>query len=170
VYLFLAGGGERRYIGRMTVTPADFKQTLGRFLSGVTVVSVEVDGEVHGMTASAFLSVSLDPPLVLVSVARTARMHALLAAASRFGVTLLSSAQQDLSNHFAGYGAAMPVWDRSVAPPVLANGLGWLSCVTHAAHEAGDHTLYLGRVEALGYGDGEPLAYYRGKYRGLVPV
>ncbi len=153
----------------MTVTPVDFKQTLGRFLSGVTVVSVEVEGEVHGMTASAFLSVSLDPPLVLVSVAKSAKMHALLATAERFGVTLLSSSQQDLSNHFAGYGAAMPLWDRSVSPPVLANGIGWLSCATHAVHEAGDHTLYIGQVESLGYSEGEPLAYYRGKYRALQP-
>lgn len=154
----------------MPVTPADFKQTLGRFLSGVTVVSVHADGSVHGMTASAFLSVSLEPPLVLVSVARTARMHALLPVAGRFGVSILGSGQEELSSHFAGYGAASPSWRWDDGVPVLEGGIGWLRCALHAAHEAGDHTLYLGRVEALGYAEGEPLAYYRGKYRVLTPV
>ncbi len=154
----------------MAVTPADFKQTLARFLSGVTVVSVHADGTTHGMTASAFLSVSLDPPLVLVSVAASTRMHALLPAAGRFGVSILGADQEALSSHFAGYGAASPQWRWDDGVPVLEGGIGWMRCTLHAAHEAGDHTLYLGRVEALSYTEGEPLAYYRGKYRGLVPV
>lgn len=153
------------------VTPADYKQALGRFVSGVTVVAVEFGGQVHGMTASAFLSVSLDPPLVLVSVARSAKMHALMPAAGRFAVSILSAGQQALSSHFAGYGDAEVSWERGAAEsPVVLGCLGWVDCLLDAAHDAGDHTLYLGRVQRVGWAEAEPLTYYRGKYRGLAPL
>ncbi len=154
------------------MVPSDFKQTLGRFLSGVTVIGAESEGTPHGMTASAFLSVSLDPPLVLVSVARSARMHEVLARAARWSATILAGDQAALSNHFAGYGAADPQWIREAgAAPRLDGGLAWVDCSPWAAYDGGDHTLYVGRVEACGWRDGgEPLTYFRGKYRDLAPV
>ena len=155
----------------MPVAPTDFKQTLGRFLSGVTVIACEAGGETHGMTASAFLSVSLDPPLVLVSVGKSARIHAHLAAGNAWSATILSSEQSSLSSHFAGYGAAEVEWIRTPGqPPRLAGGIAWVSCEPFSATEAGDHTLFVGRVEAVGQAEGEPLAYFRGKYRSLVAL
>lgn len=154
----------------MSVTPAEFKQALGRFLSGVTVVATEVDGAVHGMTASAFLSVSIDPPLVLVSVGKSARMHAFLQGASHWSATILAHDQAALSTHFAGYGPAEVVWETAEGQaPVLAGGLAWVRCEAFAAHDAGDHTLFVGRVVACASAETEPLAYFRGKYRSLVP-
>jgi len=154
----------------MSVAPADFKQALGRFLSGITVVATEVDGVVHGMTASAFLSVSLDPPLVLVSVAKKAKMHEHLARASHWSATILAGDQAALSNHFAGYGEAEVRWETEAGQaPVLAGGLAWVRCEAFAAHDSGDHTLYVGRVVACGYEEREPLSYFRGKYRTLAP-
>lgn len=151
------------------VTPADYKQALSRFLSGVTVMSVQVQGELHGMTASAFLSVSLDPPLVLVSVAKSAKMHDLVPAAGRFAVSILSAEQQAFSNRFAGYGDAEPTWVfDETETPVLAGSLAWIDCALHAAHDAGDHTLYIGHVQKVVSFEGSPLAYYRGKYRDLA--
>lgn len=152
------------------VTPADYKQALSRFVSGVTVMSVQVQGELHGMTASAFLSVSLDPPLILVSVAKSAKMHDLVPAAGRFAVSILRSEQQAFSNSFAGYGDAEPKWVfDETETPVLAGSLAWIDCHLYGAHEAGDHTLYVGSVQKVGCFEGQPLAYYRGKYRDLVP-
>lgn len=150
----------------MPVLPADFKQAMARFLSGVTVVSAERDGQVFGMTASAFLSVSLDPPLVLVSVAKSATMHGVLLSASSFSFSILSVEQQALSSHFAGYGEATVQWvPGPFGPPVLAGALAWVGCSAFAAHDAGDHTLFIGRVESAQSFEGAPLAYFRGKYR-----
>lgn len=152
------------------ISPADFKQTLGRFLSGVTVIAADVDGTPHGMTASAFLSVSIDPPLVLVSVGKTAKTHAILATASRWSASILAGDQAALSNHFAGYGAADPVWVREAgAAPRLDGALAWVDCSPWAAYDGGDHTLYVGKVEACGWRDAEPLTYFRGRYRDLQP-
>lgn len=154
----------------MSVPPAEFKQALGRFLSGVTVVVVEGEGGPIGMTASAFLSVSLEPPLVLVSVGTGARIHAPMLQGAAWSATILATGQEALSNHFAGYGPAEVAWVREPGvPPRLAGGLGWVQCTAFAAHEAGDHTLFVGRVEACGFGEGEPLTYFRGKYRALQP-
>ena len=161
----------------MPANPTEFKAALGRFLSGVTVVAVETDGAVHGMTASAFLSVSLDPPLVLVSVSRRARMHGLLSAAhaagTGYGISVLARAQEPLSNHFAGRplpegDPAGPVWARPEGMgPVLAGALARLCCSPHASVDTGDHTLFISQVERAEIeeegGEG-PLGYWRGRY------
>jgi len=85
-----------------SIDPRQFRNALGRFASGVTVITTEHEGRTHGMTANAFVSVSLDPPLVLVSVDNRAQMHQLLALAPRYGVSVLAEDQEMLSNHFAG--------------------------------------------------------------------
>lgn len=153
----------------MPVPPSDFKQALGRFASGVTVVAVDVDGQTHGMTASAFLSVSLIPPLVLVSVAKKATMHAHLLTGAPWTASMLNAEQAPLSNRFAGYGEAEVEWARDTGGgPRIVGAVGWVACTPFAAHDAGDHTLFVGQVEACGADEGEPLVYFKGKYRGLV--
>ena len=153
----------------MSVTAIEFKQALGRFLSGVTVIGAEVDGSRHGMTASAFLSVSLAPPLVLVSVAKSALMHQVLAAGGPWSASILASDQEALSNHFAGYGEAEVRWVDGEGAPRLEGALAWVQCESHRQHDAGDHTLFVGHVLAAGWRDAEPLTYFSGKYRELLP-
>jgi flavin reductase (DIM6/NTAB) family NADH-FMN oxidoreductase RutF len=152
------------------VAPRAFKDALSRFASGVTVVTVEDAGEVLGITVSAFSSVSLDPPLVLVAINGRAPVHAALPRVGRFAVSVLAQGQDAVSNHYAGYRqpGVVPELARSdVGPPVVAGALAWLVCSLHAAVGAGDHTLFIGRVEHLSSNDGEPLVYFKGKYRAL---
>lgn len=153
----------------MPVDAKDFKAALGRFLSGVTVVACEVEGEVQAMTASAFVSVSLNPPLVLVSVAHSARFHEKARAAGAYGVSILSRDQEAFSSHFAGYPQAVQVeWQRDgFRSPVLAGALAQLDCTLVQVVDAGDHSLFLGRVEGVRVGETSPLGYFRGKYVGV---
>lgn len=154
-------------------TPLDqraFRAAMGRFATGVTIVATAADGRIHGMTASSFLSVSLDPPLVLVSICREARIHGLLALGRPFGVSVLAADQRDLSDHFAGRpGACLaPRWDWEGEAPLLAGAVARVAARVVAAHPAGDHTLFVGLVEALGQGEGQPLIFHRGRYEQLA--
>ena len=153
----------------MSIEPHEFRQTLARFASGVTVVSVTHQGERRGMTASAFLSVSLTPPLILVSVDRRAHMHAVLSEAGRFGVSILAAGQRALSDHFAGRpDPGLDVtWLELDGLPLLGGAIAQLVCRTVEAHPAGDHTLYIGEVEYARYTDDDPLLYFRGQYHEL---
>jgi flavin reductase (DIM6/NTAB) family NADH-FMN oxidoreductase RutF len=150
-----------------TIDPKQFRNALGHFLSGVTVMVTEDEDELHGMTASAFVSVSLDPPLVLVSVAKKASIHDRVARAGRFSISVLAASQEGLSNHFAGYGKGEPVltwirdgWDT----PVIDGAIAQLSCNLWATHPGGDHTLYVGEVTHINVPGGAPLAYFCGGY------
>ncbi len=153
----------------MPIDPHEFRQTLSRFASGVTVVSVNHDGERRGMTASAFLSVSLTPPLILVSVDQRAHMHAVFAQSDRFGISILAAGQRAYSNHFAGRPdpALDVVWVDLDGLPMLGGAIAQLVCRKVEAHPAGDHTLYIGEVEYARYTDDDPLLYYRGQYHEL---
>lgn len=147
-----------------------FRNVLGHFLTGVTVVTVRDGRDVHGMTANAFTSVSLDPPLVLLCVGKRARLHAWLGPQARFGVSVLGEAQAPLSNLFAGYPApdTQVVFEESFgATPVISGALAWLDCEVDNVVDAGDHTVVIGRVERAESHAGAPLAYYRGKYGAL---
>ena len=150
----------------MAIDPKEFRAALGRFLSGVTVVSTEQEGTVHAMTASAFMSVSLDPPLVLVSVGKKARFHDAVSETKRYGVSILTDSQQPLSYYFAGRPGELAVqWERNgFGSPVLPEALAHLDCTVEQIVEAGDHTLFIGRVLALRSGEGMPLVYFRGHY------
>jgi flavin reductase (DIM6/NTAB) family NADH-FMN oxidoreductase RutF len=149
------------------VTPQSFRQTLGRFASGVTVVTMQEDGQVHGITVSAFLSVSLEPPLVLVSIDKKAHSHARIMNAERYGVSILAESQQTMSNHFANRDPnAVPEFDRLHDFPVLKNALAQLLCKTVQKVDAGDHTLFIGQIEELSWQeDGKPLVYFHGGYQ-----
>ncbi|MES2643150.1 MAG: flavin reductase family protein [Myxococcota bacterium] len=155
----------------MTVDAKDFKDAMSRFASGVTVVTVEHGGEVHGITVSAFISVSLAPPLILVSIDRKAGLHDLIAGAERFTVSMLAADQVDVSNYYAGWRkpeqtVELARTERGSA--VVAGALGWIECTQFNAVDGGDHTLFLGRVEAVTTRDGEPLIYFRSRYRALI--
>ena len=151
------------------IDPLEFRRTLGRFASGITVVTTTHEGEVYGMTANAFVSVSLDPPLVLVSVDHRASIHKILPQSKRYGVSILSNEQEYLSKQFGGQpkaGVDVP-FVRKHDMPVLDGALARLVCRVVDEHPAGDHTLYIGRVEYLDYTSGAPLLFYTGGYRHL---
>ena len=134
--------------------------TLGRFATGVTVVSTERDGEIHAMTANAFTSVSLDPPLVLVSIDHRAKMHQLLPDTKRFGVSVLGCDQERVAWHFAGRPLAAPgeLFAADGDVPLVAGAIAHVGCSLHACHQAGDHTLYLGLRRAPGQPAGRAAA------------
>jgi flavin reductase (DIM6/NTAB) family NADH-FMN oxidoreductase RutF len=159
------------------IDPKAFRNTLGRFATGVTVVTTVsaedsgaedsgADQKIHGMTASAFLSVSLDPPLVLVSVDRRAHLHAMLSEGSRYGVSILKADQVAYSQHFAGFGAPdlHPEFSWVEGFPLLKEALGHVIARVVDVHSAGDHTLFIGQVEYLAWDEGDPLLYFRGQY------
>lgn len=150
-------------------TSRDFRNALGRFATGITVVTTVVDGKTYGMTANAFLSVSLEPPLVLVSVGNKAHMHAYLEQSGRFGVSVLTANQEEYSQHFAGIGAPdlQPEFVEVEGMPLLAESLAHLIVRVTDAHPAGDHTLYIGQVEYLNALEGNPLLYFQGRYARL---
>ncbi|MBZ5655800.1 MAG: flavin reductase family protein [Acidobacteriia bacterium] len=162
----------------MSLTSSDFRQAMGCFATGVTVITVDQAGEVHGMTANAFTSVSLDPMLVLVCVDYRARTHAHLHARKRFGVNVLCSDQQAIAEYYARSSEAHQHaeevgahFDRTVqGTPVLRGALAYLECRLQKAEKAGDHTIFIAEVEGVVVGEGEPLLYFQGKYRGIEKV
>lgn len=136
---------------------------------------MDYEGQVHGMTANAFCSVSLDPLLVLVCVDRKAQTHAHLHARKRFGVNILSSDQREISAYYA-----LPIPDHADAhrvgahfdrtphqTPVLHGALAYLECRLHSSQDAGDHTIFIAEVEEVVVREVEPLLYFRGKYTSL---
>jgi len=158
----------------MSVTQAEFRRALGTFATGVTVITVDNGGEVQGMTANAFASVSLDPLLVLVCVDRKAQTHAHLHAKKRFGVNVLAAGQRAISEYYAkpphtpdrAEEEAGARFDRTPhGTPVLHGALAYLECRLHTAQEAGDHTIFIAEVEEVVVREGEPLLYFRGQYR-----
>ncbi len=152
----------------MSLSPQEFRQTLGRWASGVTVVTCLHAGERRGMTASAFLSVSLDPPLILVSVDRGAHMHAVMEEVERFGVSVLGARQRALSDHFARRSGELEVpWGDLAGLPVLNGAVAQLACRVFEKRGAGDHTLFVGEVQDARYTDDDPLLYFRGQYHEL---
>ncbi len=147
-----------------------FRSTMGRFATGVTVVTVSHDdGYPHAITVNAFLSVSLDPPLVLVSVNNRSRMNTHLHLGGCYGINVLAATQEEHSRHFGG----RPVEGLEVAwlPRLDADAPLLDGCVAHIVarvvdiHPAGDHTLYIGHVEYLRYWEQRPLLFFSGKYK-----
>jgi len=146
-----------------------FRDVLGRFCTGVTVVTSMSNGRPVGMTCQSFSSVSLDPPLVLFCPAKSSRAWPQMQRAGFFCVNLLSHDQLDLSNGFAAKGTdkfAGVTWRPSATgAPLLDGVLGWVDCTVYAVHEAGDHYVVIGRVMDLGVEDApHPLLFYRGRY------
>jgi flavin reductase (DIM6/NTAB) family NADH-FMN oxidoreductase RutF len=142
------------------------RDTLGRFATGVTIVSTAGADGIHAMTANAFTSVSLEPPLVLVSVDNRTHMHRLLPNTRRYGVSVLAAEQERLALHFAGRPAADQedpfVWEGDV--PVVREAIAHFACDSFAVHEAGDHTLYIGQVRGFEARPGHPLLFHSGQF------
>jgi flavin reductase (DIM6/NTAB) family NADH-FMN oxidoreductase RutF len=142
------------------------RSALGRFATGVTVVTTARDDQVHAMTANAFTSVSLDPPLVLVSIDHRTRMHELLPATRRYGVSVLGCDQERTAMHFAGRPMEDPgdlfTWVGGV--PLVQGAIAHVACALYAEHPAGDHTLYLGEVQSLAERPGDPLLFHGGAF------
>lgn len=157
----------------MTIDPDSFRSVLGRFASGITVVtSRNTSGRDVGMTVSAFASVSLEPPLVSVCIDHAASMYLALRGGKRFGVNILASDQEALSRRFAAVESSHRFdgigYTRGESGVVLLDdALAHIECVLVAQHEAGDHTLFIGEVERATARDARPLLYYRGGYAQL---
>jgi flavin reductase (DIM6/NTAB) family NADH-FMN oxidoreductase RutF len=148
-----------------------FRRTLGMFATGVTVLTARAGEQVHGMTANAFMSVSLRPPLVLVSVDRRARMCDLLHEGRRFGVNVLEAHQAGLSDRFAGRthdDEPLPQFDIVHETPLIDGALAHLVARVARSYWGGDHSLFVGHVEYAKYGEGEPLLFHGGRYERLT--
>jgi flavin reductase (DIM6/NTAB) family NADH-FMN oxidoreductase RutF len=154
----------------MSIDSGAFRQAAGQFVTGVTVVAVEVDGEIRGITANSFTSLSLDPPLVLFCLGKDTKAGQLIHTAAGFSINILQQAQLQLSTYFAG------AWREPEPPPF--SFVGWdggprlegsaaaIGCAVHGIHDGGDHWIVVGRVIALHVADGEvaPLGFYGGRY------
>jgi 3-hydroxy-9,10-secoandrosta-1,3,5(10)-triene-9,17-dione monooxygenase reductase component len=158
-----------------SVSEQRFRDTLARWPSGVTVVTARDDDEPVGMTAASFSSLSLDPPLVLVCVARSAVSHDGLVGAAGFAVHILGSGQADASARFADPGPEKfddyPDERGPFGAPLLPFGVALLVCANHAALDGGDHTILIGRVVFTGLAGTDPLIYCnRGYWRISAPI
>jgi flavin reductase (DIM6/NTAB) family NADH-FMN oxidoreductase RutF len=148
----------------------EFRDALGRFATGVTVVTALENGKTHGMTANAFTSVSLDPPLVLVSLDNRSRMHRIVAAVKRFGISVLAEDQRAVSDHFAGRTTedAHVRFISRAGTPLVDGAVAYFAVKVVDVHPAGDHTLYVGIVEYFECREDKPLLFYGGRYQQLL--
>ncbi len=143
-----------------------FRRSVGQFVTGVTVVTYESEGRPRGVTVNSFISVSIDPPLILVSIARGARAASGLSG-SPLAVNVLAADQLNLARHFAGHpqsGLEIP-WSSHHHPPRLRGAVAWIECRPYAEVEAGDHILFLGRVTSHRTLSREPLLFQTGRFR-----
>lgn len=159
----------------MAIDPDALRETMRQWATGVTVVSAAHSGRRHGMTVSSFTSLSLNPPLVLVSLEQGAKTHHLVLQAGHFGVTILSESQQELSDRFAGRQtelsdrfAGLETFTLLSGAPLLRLGLAWLDCRVAETYQAGNHTVFIGETLACMAAPGEPpLIYHDRGYRRL---
>ena len=143
---------------------------MGLFATGVTVITTRVGDEIHGMTVNGFMSVSLDPRLIVVSISKQARMREILTASGIYGVSVLAANQKQLSAHFAGRPMDEPKvpFVEFAGVPVIAGALTRVAARVASAHEAGDHVLFIGEVLEVELDHGDPLIFHGGAYRALA--
>jgi len=150
-----------------------YKDAWSRFATGVTVItSLEPDGAVHGMTASSVTSVSLDPPLVLVVVGEERQSHGLIASTERFGISILDRQQTDIAVHFSTPPEERGAIDAKnittlLETPVIANAIAAMNCRVTSANQAGDHTVFIGEVNAIKVGSGDLLVWFQRQFGGF---
>ncbi len=162
----------------MPATSEDFRDALRHFPSGVTIVTMRGGDEVHGLTVSAFASVSPDPPLILIMIDHRHHAHTIMEREGAvFAVNILSEDQTELSNRFAWVKDedrfAEGKWgEAKTGAPVLEDALAWLDCEIHSKARAGTHTIYVGEVQAVGVPrpDDDPLVYWNRGYRHLRSI
>jgi flavin reductase (DIM6/NTAB) family NADH-FMN oxidoreductase RutF len=163
----------------VTVDPQSYKQLLAQWASGVTVVTSFLAGERIGLTASSFSSVSLEPPLVLVCIAKRLYTHTFIARSGVFAVNLLSAEQVELGKRFAGFYkdivdrfADLQCFEGVTGSPLLPKTLAWLDCRVYHAYDGGDHTIYVGEVLAGGIvvTENRPLLYHNRTWGQFTPL
>ncbi len=154
-----------------TIEPLSFREALGHYASGITVITSHLDGEPIGFTCQSFYSVSTSPPLVSFSVMASSASYPKIRQAGRFVVNILSDEQAGISNQFARKGTDKwhtVEWQQSpLGNPIIAGSLHWLDCEIHAEHTAGDHLIVIGEVKALSLQATpvtQPLLYFKGQY------
>ena len=154
-----------------TIEPLSFREALGHYASGITVITSQLDGEPIGFTCQSFYSVSTSPPLVSFSVMASSASYPKIRQAGRFVVNILSGEQAGISNQFARKGTDKwhaVEWQQSpLGNPIIAGSLHWLDCKIHAEHAAGDHLIVIGEVKALSLQATpvtQPLLYFKGQY------
>ena len=148
-----------------------FRDAMGKFATGVTVITTQLGEETHGMTANAFMSVSLNPKLIVVSIDERASMLPKIQESGTFAVNILAEDQQYLSQHFAGKredGVTIP-FATLEGYPVLEGAVAQIVCDVANVHVEGDHTLFIGRVKAIQLEARQPLLFYSGKYETIQP-
>ncbi len=159
---------------RLSVSQTDLKNAFARWATGVTIVTARAGEQVRGMTVSAFTEVSLDPPLVLVCIARAASTRPILERSGAFAVNVLARGQEALAQRFASDAAEDRRFEDlrcergATGAPLIAGSLASLDCRLAATHEAGDHIVYVGAVVGLQLGEGDPLLFYDRGYGGLA--
>ena len=155
----------------MPIDEARFRQAMGYFASGVTIVTTEYQGELYGMTVSSFASLSLSPPLILICIDKTVPSHEALRLAGQFVVNILDKRQEHLSRRFATTGdnkfKGVAWHSGTLGLPVLDRVLAVVECKLHATLDGGDHTILVGEVIEATVDEGTPLLYYRRGYHEL---
>lgn len=157
------------------IEPLSFREALGHYASGITVITSHIEGEPIGFTCQSFYSVSMSPPLVSFSVMSSSASYPKIRQAGRFVVNILSGEQVSISNQFARRGTDKwrgVQWQESpLGNPIIAGSLHWLDCEIHAEHAAGDHLIVIGEVKALNLQEAvatQPLLYFKGQYRNIA--
>ncbi|HTX07406.1 MAG TPA: flavin reductase family protein [Solirubrobacteraceae bacterium] len=161
--------GEAHTRGRARLDTASLRSCLGRFATGVTVVTFDGPSGAHGITVNSFTAVSLEPPLVLVSVARRARSHDALRGRP-FCVNVLGAEQEAIARRFAGGDASAVTWTDGTRAPRLAGALAHVECRPWRDHECGDHTLFIGEVVDFRYRDGDALGFHTSRFMTIPDV
>ena len=156
----------------MSISKNEFRHALGRFASGVTVITTkDKSGRRHGITVSAFSSVSLEPPLILVCIEKRTGSHQAFVESEFFNVNILEESQQHFSDHFASQLPnkfdGIECFETARGLPFLKDSLVHLECRLAHAHESGDHTIFVGEIQTSSVRDGKPLVYFHGGYRKL---
>jgi flavin reductase (DIM6/NTAB) family NADH-FMN oxidoreductase RutF len=157
----------------MSIDSDLFRQVMSQFATGITIVTTRAGEEIHGLTANSFCSVSLEPPLVLVCVDKSAHSHDLIVRGRNFAVNILTASQEALARRFSTNNlaandrfAGIQFRTEMTGAPILLESLGWLDCRLFAAYPGGDHTIYVGEVLALGKNqDDDPLLYFQSRYQ-----
>jgi flavin reductase (DIM6/NTAB) family NADH-FMN oxidoreductase RutF len=158
----------------LSFAQTDLKNVYARWATGVTIVTACAGDRIHGVTASAFTEVSLEPPLVLVCIDRTSNTRPIIAEGGVFAVNILARGQESLAKRFASDDAedrrfaGLDYETGATGAPLLAGSVASLDCRLETAHEAGDHIIYIGEVVGLQLSDGDPLLFYNRGYRGLA--
>ena len=154
----------------MPIDDAQFKEAMSRFASGVTVVTTEHEGVLFGMTVASFASLSLHPPLVLVCIEKSVKSHDAIAAAGKFGVSILGQNQAEISGRFATKKiedkfAGVATRRGELDVPLIDGAICTLECRVHEQFISGDHSIFTGEVLEAEVTEDAPLAYFRSAYR-----